>query len=182
MQGMLDPIIITQMLRNTGAKPALIREAMPEIQRAAERFYLRVCPALHDKHCPAVQPTLEKLERRGVLLALVTGNLDAHWMAEARPRRLKAVLPLRRLWGDGEDARGPRKMGDCGGAAQAMDRPHGAGFVDRRCDERHYRRQDEWDSLHLGRYGDYSTRGIGRARAGLSTAELAGTALADVGD
>ena len=75
VQGMLDPIIITQMLRNAGAKPALIREAMPEIQRAAERFYLRVCPALHDKHCPAVQPTLEKLKRRGVLLALVTGNL-----------------------------------------------------------------------------------------------------------
>ena len=75
VQGMLDPIIIAQMLRNAGAKPALIREAMPEIQRAAERFYLRVCPALHDKHCPAVQPTLEKLERRGALLALVTGNL-----------------------------------------------------------------------------------------------------------
>jgi phosphoglycolate phosphatase len=75
VQGMLDPIIITKMLRNAGAKPALIREAMPEIQRAAERFYLRVCPALHDKHCPAVQPTLEKLKRRGVLLALVTGNL-----------------------------------------------------------------------------------------------------------
>jgi phosphoglycolate phosphatase len=75
VQGMLDPIIITQMLRNAGAKPALIREAMPDIQRAAERFYLRVCPALHDKHCPAVQPTLEKLKRRGVLLALVTGNL-----------------------------------------------------------------------------------------------------------
>jgi phosphoglycolate phosphatase len=75
VQGMLDPIIIDQMLRNAGAKRALIREAMPEIQRAAERFYLRVCPALHDKHCPAVQPTLEKLERRGVLLALVTGNL-----------------------------------------------------------------------------------------------------------
>jgi phosphoglycolate phosphatase len=75
VQGMLDPIIIAQMLRNAGARPTLIREAMPEIQRAAERFYLRVCPALHDKHCPAAQPTLEKLARRGALLALVTGNL-----------------------------------------------------------------------------------------------------------
>src|SRR5215469_1342249 len=75
VQGMLDPIIIAQMLRNAGARPALIRNAMPEISRAAERFYLRECPALHDKHCPAVQPTLEKLERRGALLALVTGNL-----------------------------------------------------------------------------------------------------------
>src|SRR5271170_5456186 len=69
VQGMLDPVIIMQMLRNAGAKRAVIREAMPEIQRAAERFYLRVCPTLHDKHCPAVEPTLAKLERRGVLLA-----------------------------------------------------------------------------------------------------------------
>jgi phosphoglycolate phosphatase len=75
VQGMLDPVIITEMLRNVGAGRTLIRESMPEIQRAAERFYLRVCPALHDKHCPAVESTLEKLERRGVLLALVTGNL-----------------------------------------------------------------------------------------------------------
>jgi phosphoglycolate phosphatase len=75
VQGMLDPIIIAQMLRNAGAKSALIRKAMPEIQRAAERFYLRVCPALHDKHCPAVEPTLERLARRGALLGLVTGNL-----------------------------------------------------------------------------------------------------------
>ena len=43
--------------------------------RAAERYYLRVCPALHDKHCPGVEPLLERLTRRGILLALVTGNL-----------------------------------------------------------------------------------------------------------
>jgi phosphoglycolate phosphatase len=52
-----------------------IREAMPEIIRAAERHYLRVCPALHTKHCPGVEPVLERLTRRGMLLALVTGNL-----------------------------------------------------------------------------------------------------------
>lgn len=75
VQGMLDPVILAQMLRNAGAKAGLIRETLPEIQRAAERYYLRVCPALHDKHCPAVAVTLEKLERRGALLALVTGNL-----------------------------------------------------------------------------------------------------------
>jgi phosphoglycolate phosphatase-like HAD superfamily hydrolase len=45
------------------------------VQRAAERHYLRVCPPLHDKHCPAVASTLEKLARRGILLGLVTGNL-----------------------------------------------------------------------------------------------------------
>jgi phosphoglycolate phosphatase-like HAD superfamily hydrolase len=63
------------MLRRAGAKPALIRGALPEIQGAAERFYLRVCPALHDKHCPGVEPVLERLRRRGILLGLVTGNL-----------------------------------------------------------------------------------------------------------
>jgi phosphoglycolate phosphatase len=75
VQGMLDPVILAQMLRNAGASGTTIRAAMPQMQRAAERFYLRVCPALHNHHCPAVAETLEKLERRGVLLALVTGNL-----------------------------------------------------------------------------------------------------------
>jgi phosphoglycolate phosphatase-like HAD superfamily hydrolase len=75
VQGMLDPVIVTEMLRNAGAGHALIRNAMQEISRSAERFYLRECPPLHDKHCPAVERTLDKLERRGALLALVTGNL-----------------------------------------------------------------------------------------------------------
>jgi phosphoglycolate phosphatase-like HAD superfamily hydrolase len=48
---------------------------MPEIAAEAERYYLRVCPALHDKHCPGVEKTLEKLAVRGILLGLVTGNL-----------------------------------------------------------------------------------------------------------
>ena len=72
---MLDPDILAIMMRRAGASRARIREAMPEVWRAAERFYLRVCPALHDKHCPGVAPVLEKLTRRGALLALVTGNL-----------------------------------------------------------------------------------------------------------
>ena len=75
VQGMLDPDILTLMLRHAGAKAAHIREAMPAIQSAAERYYLRVCPELRDKHCPGVEPVLERLTRRGVLLGLVTGNL-----------------------------------------------------------------------------------------------------------
>jgi phosphoglycolate phosphatase len=75
VQGMLDPVILTAMMRNAGAKREAIREAMPGILRAAERHYLRVCPALTDKHCPGVEDALRKLERRGILLALVTGNL-----------------------------------------------------------------------------------------------------------
>lgn len=75
VQGMLDPDILTIMLRNAGAPRAGIRRDLPAIQQAAERYYLRVCPALGDKHCPGVEPVLERLTRRGILLALVTGNL-----------------------------------------------------------------------------------------------------------
>jgi len=75
VQGMLDPVILRVMLKTAGARARDIRSAMPEILRAAERYYLRVCPPLHDKHCPGVVPVLERLERRGILLGLVTGNL-----------------------------------------------------------------------------------------------------------
>ncbi len=75
VQGMLDPAIIAVMMRRAGAKRALIRQAMPEIQRAAERYYLRVCPPLEGSHCPGVPALLDRLVRRGFLLALVTGNL-----------------------------------------------------------------------------------------------------------
>jgi len=75
VQGMLDPDILSVMLRRARAPRALARAAMPEIFRAAERYYLRVCPALHDRHCPAVAETLDRLRRHGMLLALVTGNL-----------------------------------------------------------------------------------------------------------
>jgi len=75
VQGMLDPDIVTQMMRRAGASRSLVLDSMQEICRAAERHYLRVCPMLHDKHCPGVAPVLERLEGRGILLGLVTGNL-----------------------------------------------------------------------------------------------------------
>jgi len=75
VQGMLDPEILAIMLRNAKASSATIRQALPEIQRAAERYYLRVCPEIQDKHCPSVTAVLERLTRRGILLGLVTGNL-----------------------------------------------------------------------------------------------------------
>ncbi len=75
VQGMLDPDIMTVMLRNAGVSRQRARREMPAMQAAAERYYLRVCPALHEKHCPGVEALLERLTRRGVLLALVTGNL-----------------------------------------------------------------------------------------------------------
>jgi len=75
VQGMLDPAIIVEMMRRAGATRAFIRQAMPEVQRAAERYYLRACPPLEGKHCPGVPALLERLARRDFLLALVTGNL-----------------------------------------------------------------------------------------------------------
>ena len=75
VQGMLDPDILAAMMRRAGAATKAIRAAMPELLRAAERYYLRVCPALHSKHCPGVEPVLDRLTRRGFLLGLVTGNL-----------------------------------------------------------------------------------------------------------
>jgi phosphoglycolate phosphatase-like HAD superfamily hydrolase len=75
VQGMLDPVILTLMLRRAGVAPRDIRQAMPEIQRAAERYYLRVCPEIRGKQCPAAATVLDRLTRRGILLGLVTGNL-----------------------------------------------------------------------------------------------------------
>ncbi len=75
LYGMLDPDILRAMLRNAGAPRGLIRESMPEIIRASERRYLRICPQLEDRHCPGVEPVLQRLARRNVLLGLVTGNL-----------------------------------------------------------------------------------------------------------
>jgi phosphoglycolate phosphatase-like HAD superfamily hydrolase len=72
---MLDPVILNRMLRNAGAGPTIIRRDLPAIQAAAERYYLKVCPVLRNRHCPGVETLLERLVRRGVLLGLVTGNL-----------------------------------------------------------------------------------------------------------
>jgi phosphoglycolate phosphatase-like HAD superfamily hydrolase len=76
VQGMLDPDIVSEMLKRASMKTKEIRSAIPDICPAAVRHYLRVCPPLHDKHCPGVATVLDRLRRRGMLLALVTGNLE----------------------------------------------------------------------------------------------------------
>ena len=75
VQGMLDPDIVRVMMEREGADEVRIRAALPEILRAAEDYYLRVCPPLHDKHCPGVEPVLARLTHHRALLGLVTGNL-----------------------------------------------------------------------------------------------------------
>jgi phosphoglycolate phosphatase-like HAD superfamily hydrolase len=75
VQGMLDPDILTVMMRRAGASRSLIAGALPKILPVAERRYLRTCPPIDDKHCPGVAPLLDRLTRHGLLLGLVTGNL-----------------------------------------------------------------------------------------------------------
>jgi phosphoglycolate phosphatase len=75
VQGMLDPVILTAMLRRAGVSSSQIRDSLPAIERAAAGYYLRVCPPIGDRLCPGVPAALAKLQRHGALLGLVTGNL-----------------------------------------------------------------------------------------------------------
>ena len=73
--GMLDPVILSQMMRTAGMRAAAIRESMPRIIAAAERLYIRRCPPIERRVCPGVRMLLRRLQRDGFVLGLVTGNL-----------------------------------------------------------------------------------------------------------
>jgi len=75
VHGMLDPDILTLMLRAAGFGQAEIESAMPRIVEAAQDVYEASVPDLRDKTCPGVVPLLEQLRSRNTVLALVTGNL-----------------------------------------------------------------------------------------------------------
>jgi len=75
VHGMLDPDILTRMMRDAGAPHASIRRAMPAIVETAQTLYVQRCPDLSGKLCPGVRTLLDRLQRRGIPLALVTGNL-----------------------------------------------------------------------------------------------------------
>lgn len=75
VHGMLDPDILTRMMQDAGASAPEIRRAMPEIIKRAQQIYVRSVPNLARKTCPGVRTLLGRLERDGVLLGLVTGNL-----------------------------------------------------------------------------------------------------------
>lgn len=68
-------MIMAEMLRRAGASDTLIAESMPELVRRAEAIYVESCPNLERKTCPGVRRALERLERSGAVLGLVTGNL-----------------------------------------------------------------------------------------------------------
>jgi phosphoglycolate phosphatase-like HAD superfamily hydrolase len=75
VHGMLDPDILTRMMQDVGMTPPQIRRSMPAIIHKAQALYVRRCPDLSGKTCPGVRLLLSRLQRKGIPLALVTGNL-----------------------------------------------------------------------------------------------------------
>jgi phosphoglycolate phosphatase len=73
--GMLDRDILATMMTRAGMKPGAIRNAMPDIIRHAQSIYVRSSPNLARKVCPGVRRMLGRLQRRGAVIGLVTGNL-----------------------------------------------------------------------------------------------------------
>jgi phosphoglycolate phosphatase-like HAD superfamily hydrolase len=49
---------------------------MPTVVERAQQIYIRTVPCLERKVCPGVRRVLRSLERRGVVIGLVTGNLS----------------------------------------------------------------------------------------------------------
>src|SRR5438445_3413333 len=75
VHGMLDPDILTRMMRDGGAADAFIKRQMPDIIRRAQVIYVRRCPDLRKRTCPGVRRVLYSLKRRAIPAGLVTGNL-----------------------------------------------------------------------------------------------------------
>ena len=73
--GMLDRDILAIMMSRAGMKPGAIRKAMPDVIQHAQSIYVRRSPNLARKVCPGVRRMLGRLQRRGVVIGLVTGNL-----------------------------------------------------------------------------------------------------------
>jgi phosphoglycolate phosphatase-like HAD superfamily hydrolase len=92
VHGMLDPDILTRMMRDAGARAPAIRRAMPEIVRQAQQIYVRSVPNLERKTCPGVRALLRRLENDGVLLGLVTGNLTRIGWKKLERAGLKAYF------------------------------------------------------------------------------------------
>jgi phosphoglycolate phosphatase-like HAD superfamily hydrolase len=76
VHGMLDRVILTLMMRAAEIPDAEARHLLPAVIDAAQDLYCTgSVPDLRDKLCPGVPAVLEEMTRRGIVLALVTGNL-----------------------------------------------------------------------------------------------------------
>ncbi len=111
---------------------------------------------------------MERLTRRGVLLALVTGNLTRIGWRKLDRAGLRRYF---RFGAFGEMAKtraGLAKLAIAEARRRRwIERGH-ADFADRRRHQRHYRRAKQPDPLHLGGNRHHAARGSGRAEAGLS--------------
>ena len=74
--GMLDRDILATMMTRAGMKPRAIKKAMPAVVKRAQAIYVRRSPDLARKVCPGARRVLERLQRRGAVIGLVTGNLS----------------------------------------------------------------------------------------------------------
>jgi phosphoglycolate phosphatase-like HAD superfamily hydrolase len=74
--GMLDRDILTRMMLAEGASPATARRHLPAVMKRAQSIYVRLCPDLRRRVCPGVRSILHRLDRRGIPMGLVTGNLS----------------------------------------------------------------------------------------------------------
>jgi phosphoglycolate phosphatase len=74
--GMLDRDILATMMTRAGMKPGAIRKAMPMVVKRAQSIYVRSSPDLARKVCPGARRILERLQRKGAIIGLVTGNLS----------------------------------------------------------------------------------------------------------
>ena len=129
--GMLDRDILATMMTRAGMKPGAIRKAMPAVIKHAQSIYVRTSPDLARKVCPGVRRMLGRLQRRGAVIGLVTGNLTPHRLAKDGASGLAAVFSL---WCFCRIGQRPRWTGAfrhpvC--AARRMDRPPQPYFVDR---------------------------------------------------
>jgi len=74
--GMLDRDILTAMMLRAGIAPGTIRRLMPEVIARAQSIYVRRVPDISRKVCPGVRNLLRRLNARGAVVGLVTGNLS----------------------------------------------------------------------------------------------------------
>ncbi len=85
VHGMLDPVILHQMMLASGLTENQARAAMPDVIEAAQNRYGHDVPDLTDRVCPGARELLAELSERDVVLALVTGNLTRiAWMKLGR--------------------------------------------------------------------------------------------------
>jgi phosphoglycolate phosphatase-like HAD superfamily hydrolase len=76
VQGMLDGEILRWMMRDGGIPAREQERLIGPVMQSAQTIYARTCPDLRRKVCPGVRPLLRKLDRLGVPMGLVTGNLS----------------------------------------------------------------------------------------------------------